>query len=144
MSVSVGKTVLILHLDTTVLLSAAAQTHVQGTAGSSAGCLGRHADRVGGPLESFADRSSFSTTRPQYITVVFKKSLPSCIVLSASALPLVRSGSISWVSESLRVRRLSVGDACFRVCSTCSRLFDSYSSASCSFFLAFFSFFNRF
>lgn len=40
--------------------------------------------------------------------------------------------------------RLSVGDVCFRVCSTCSRRLDSYSSASCNFLFAFFSFFNRF
>jgi hypothetical protein len=39
---------------------------------------------------------------------------------------------------------LSEGEGCLRVISTCSRLLDSYSSASCSFLLAFFSFFRRF
>ena len=44
----------------------------------------------------------------------------------------------------LRERRLSEGDVCLSVCSTCSRRLDSYSRASCSFLLAFFSFFRRF
>lgn len=44
----------------------------------------------------------------------------------------------------LSERMLSEGDGCFRLCSACSLLLDSYSRASWSFLLAFFSFFRRF
>lgn len=52
-----------------------------------------------------------------------------------------KRGAIVW---PLSERMLSEGDGCFSVCSTCSLLLDSYSRASWSFLLAFFSFFRRF